>query len=788
MNYYFKGQRKFVLLILLLMFIVASANGSRRYTLSGYIKDSENGENLIGASIYIDELQTGTATNHYGFYSITIQPGDYKLTVTYVGYYPEQINIKLDKNTTLDITLKPRRELLQTFVITETSSMENITSREMGAVKMEIKTIERIPALLGEVDIIKAIQLLPGVQSAGEGFSGFSVRGGSKDQNLVLLDEATIYNASHLMGFFSVFNNDAIKEVKLYKGDIPARFGGRLSSLLDIQQKDGNMKSIEGSGGIGTVSSRLTVEGPIVKDKSSFLLAGRRSYADLFLKLSSRDELKNNRLYFYDLNAKVNLIANSNNRLFLSAYSGRDIVSLMSDDEFPPFKMGWGNNTFTLRWNHLFSPRLFANISLIYSKYDYRLGVDDNAQGFEWVSLMEDHSLKADFVWYFSPEHTIRYGIQTTFHDFWPGMARGLGDEAIFDELKIPEARALYYGIYLSDDHKISNKISLNYGIRYTIFQNVGPGTIYNFDKEFRPLDSMVYNRWDFFHRYGGWEPRVNLVWLLNSGSSIKSSYNRTVQYIHLASNSTVGSPLDVYLPSGPNIKPQTADQMAIGYYRNFRGNALEASVEVYFKHMNNQVDFRDHAELLLNPKIEGEVRIAEGEAYGLEFLIRKQTGKLTGWIGYTLSKSTRVSQWINEGKSYLSPYDRTHDISVVASYEVLPNLSVSATWVYATGAPVTFPTGRFVYGNMIAPVYSDRNSYRMPAYHRMDIGITYDPVQKINKRWESSFTLSVFNVYNRHNAFVINFVKSESDPNILEAEMIYLFPIIPAITYNFKF
>lgn len=775
----------------LLIFVFISGLGAteaKRFTISGHVTDSENGENLIGASIYIEELRSGTVTNHYGFYSLSPLSGSYNLVVSYIGYTTERIAVELDRNITLEIELKPRREVLQAFVITGESQSENITGKEMGAIKMEIKSIEKIPALLGEVDVIKAIQLLPGVQSAGEGATGFSVRGGSKDQNLILLDEASIYNASHLLGFFSIFNNDAIKEVKLYKGDIPARYGGRLSSLLEIQQKDGNMKRLAGRGGVGTISSRLTLEGPLIKDRSSFLLSGRRSYADLFLKLSKREELRNNRLYFYDLNTKINLIANSNNRLYLSAYSGRDIVTLNSDDEFPPFRMGWGNNSFTLRWNHLFSPKLFANFSAIYSKYDYRLGIDDNVQGFEWVSLLNNHSTKGDFVWYINPENTVRFGAQATYHRFWPGLARGMGDETIFGELQIPGSRAMEYGLYLSNEQQVSQNISVNYGIRYSYFQNIGAGTVYNFDEDFNHVDSTVYPRGKVYNSYGGWEPRVTLVLQIDDVSSVKSSYNRTMQYVHLASNSTIGSPLDVYLPSSPNIKPQSADQIALGYYRNFLSNTIEASVEVYYKQMDNQVDFKDHAELILNPRIEGEVRVAEGEAYGIELLVRKQKGLLTGWISYTLSRSERISPWINDGRVFLSPFDRPHDISIVASYELRSNLYASATWVYASGAPVTFPTGRFVYGNLIAPVYSDRNAYRLPAYHRLDLGVTWNPGQKRNRNWENSWTLSVYNAYNRHNAFVINFVKSKSDPNVLEAEMIYLFPIIPAITYNFNF
>lgn len=778
----------FIFILCFISILYSKADESKSYSISGHIKDSESGEVMIGASVFIEELKIGTVTNLYGFYSISLPAGRYNIVYSYVGYHAHHDTLIVDSDLTFDVELVRRRELLQPFVITEDKKSENIVSTEMGSIKIDSRTIEKIPALLGEVDVIKAIQLMPGVQFAGEGISGFSVRGGTKDQNLVLLDEAPIFNASHLLGFFSVFNNDAIKEVKIYKGDMPSKYGGRLSSVLEIHQKDGNMKRFEGKGGIGTISSRFTFEGPLIEDRSSFIISGRRSYADLFLKLSQREELKNNKLYFYDLNTKINLIANSKNRLFISAYSGRDVVILSPSRDRTPFRMGWGNNTFTMRWNHLFSPKLFANFSLIYSKYDYRLGIDDNVQGFEWVSMMKNHSFKGDFVYYHNPENTISFGLQSIYHDFWPGLARGRGDETIFGELKIPDAKALEHGFYVSNEQKISDNITFEYGVRYSYFQNIGPGTVYNFDDEFKTVDSTVYKRGKVFNSYGGWEPRVSLVVQINDASSVKSSYNRTMQYIHLASNSTIGSPLDVYMPSSPNILPQSADQISIGYYRNFFNNSIEASVEFYYKQMDNQVDFKDHAELILNPQIEGEVRIAEGEAYGMELLFRKQYGKLTGWMSYTLSRSERTSEWINNGKPYLSPYDRTHDFSIVASYQLNEMLSFAATWVYASGAPVTFPTGRFIYGNVVAPVYSDRNSYRLPPYHRLDLGVTYEPKNKKNRRWKNSWNFSVYNAYNRHNPFVINFVTSENDPNVMEAEMIYLFPIIPAITYNFLF
>ncbi len=769
-------------------FLFAENSLAQKYSISGYIKDAENGEALLGATIYVQEIMGGTTSNLYGYYAITLPPGVYNLTFSFIGYRDIEMEVDLMNHIKMDIELERKREILQPIVVTDQSSNANVTSSEMSVIKLDIKTIERVPALMGEVDIIKTLQLLPGVQASGEGASGFSVRGGSKDQNLILIDEAIVYNASHLMGFFSVFNNDAIKEVKLYKGDIPAMYGGRLSSLLDIRQKDGNMKTFTGKGGIGTIASRFTFEGPIIKDNASFIVAGRRSYADLFLKLSPREELRNNILYFYDLNTKINLIAGENDRLFASAYLGRDIVSLKGDENTPPFKMGWGNKTFTLRWNHLFGPNLFSNFSLIYSNYDYALGIEDDIQGFEWVSDLEDFAVKADFGYYYNSNIILRFGVQSIYHTFLPGFARGKGQETIFKELKVPGSKAIESGAYISSEHKISTLFSIDYGIRFSLFQNIGPGTIYNFDKNFNALDSTRYKEGVLFNTYSGWEPRISFKLMIDEYSSIKGSYNRTMQFIHLASNSTIGTPLDIWLPSSPNIAPQTSDQVAVGYFRNLFENRLETSVELYYKMMENQIDFKDHANLMLNPKIEGEIRVAEATSFGIELLIRKQLGKFTGWIGYTLSKTERRSPWINNGKVYYSPFDRTHDLSVVANYQLNDQWSFGATWVFATGAPVTFPTGRFEYEGMLVPVYSDRNSYRMPDYHRLDIAVTRDGKKSEDKKWNSSWTFSVYNLYNRHNAFSIYFVENENDPNILEAEMIYLFPIIPAITYNFNF
>ncbi|MFO7828983.1 MAG: TonB-dependent receptor [Bacteroidales bacterium] len=773
---------KSLLTFIILIIFSFTATATNRYTISGHITD-EAGEELIGATVYIKALKTGTVTNVYGFYSITIPEDNYQVIYSYVGYEPLVKNVQLNKNQRINIVLKEKTKTLDEVVITAERKDNNIAKAEMSTMKIQAKEIKKIPAFMGEVDIIKTIQLMPGVQSASEGSSGFNVRGGSADQNLILLDEATVYNASHLMGFFSVFNNDAIKDVKLYKGDIPAAYGGRLSSLLDIRMKDGNNNEFHANGGIGTVSSRLTIEGPIVKNKGSFIISGRRSYADLMLMLSSDEEVRKNQLYFYDLNLKGNYKINDKDRVYLSWYLGRDVF-----DYDNLFGFNWGNKTFTLRWNHLFSEKLFSNFSVILSDYDYELGQSSDAQGFKWTSNLNDIKFKADYTYYPNTQNTIRFGAAGTFHYFNPGLAKGLGDQTMYNELKMPESNALEWAGYLSDDWKPNEKLTINIGLRGTIFQNMGKSTVYNFDDNYEKIDSTVYSSGEIYHTFWGLEPRINFKYSLNNQSSIKGSYTRTKQFIHLASNSTAGSPLDIWVPSSPNVDPQTADQFAVGYFRNFFDDVMETSIEAYYKNMDNQIDFRDHAELLLNPEIEGEFRTGYAWSYGLEFLIRKQTGKFTGWISYTLSKAERKIPEINKGKVYPASYDKPHNIAVVASYELLKKLNASATWVYSTGSPVTFPVGRYEYGNMIVPVYSDRNAYRMPDYHRMDISLTYKFGVNKTRGLRSELNLSVYNVYNRKNAWMILFSQDEDDPNVTIAEKVYLFPILPSITYNFYF
>ncbi|OFY18606.1 MAG: collagen-binding protein [Bacteroidetes bacterium GWF2_29_10] len=758
---------------------------NKKFTISGKIKDVLTGEELIGATIFIKELKTGVNTNIYGFYSITIPEGKYNVVYSYIGYEPIEKSINLTSNMKIDLEMSTKQQNISEVIVTGERKNDNVEKAEMSLVKMKMSEIKKIPALMGEVDIVKAIQMLPGVQSAGEGSSGFSVRGGATDHNLILLDEATVYNASHLMGFFSVFNNDAIKDVTLYKGDIPAAYGGRLASLLDVRQKDGNLKTISGTGGIGTISSRLTIEGPIIKDKCSFIIAGRRSYADLFLPLSSNEDVKNNKLYFYDLNAKINYTINNNNRIFFSSYFGRDVIKIGKED---PFKISWGNSTFSLRWNHLFSAKLFSNFTLLKSNYDYILESTQSVQGFKWTSDLQDYSLKADFGYYLNTNNTIKFGVSSSLHKFQPGTAEGQGDNTIFNKLEVPKLDALEHSFYVSNDQKLTSLLNINYGVRYSIFQNIGSATVYNFDDNFNSIDSSVYKKGEIFNTYDGIEPRVSLKYTLTETSSLKSSYSRTYQFVHLASNSTVGTPLDVWIPSSQNVKPQYSDQVAMGYFRNLKKNIIETSVEVYYKKLYNQIDFKDHASILLNTKLEGELRFGEGEAYGAEFLARKQSGKLTGWISYTISKSERMFKDINNGKKYRSPYDKTHNAYIVLSYELTKRMSLSANWVYSSGAPVTFPTGRFEYGNKVAPVYSDRNSYRMPNYHRMDISLNIDGKKKEGRRFQGSWNFSIYNVYSRHNAYQISFRQSKEDPNITEAYKVYLFPLIPSVTYNFKF
>ncbi len=754
-----------------------------RFSISGKITDGNSGEALVGVTIFVKELRTGTVTDVYGNYSLTLAGGKYTLTFSYIGYQSIERSVDLIKDYKISLELAPQQQELKEVEVTSERNDKNVIKPEMSTFRMDIKTIQRIPALMGEVDIIKAIQMLPGVQSVGEGSSGFSVRGGAPDQNLILLDEATVYNASHLMGFFSVFNNDAIKDVKLFKGDIPANYGGRLASVLDIRMNDGNSKKYEVNGGIGLISSRLTVEGPIWKDRISFVVSGRRTYADIFLPLSSNKALQNNRLYFYDLNAKINYRINENNQIFLSGYFGRDVFT----NNFAG--MNWGNETATFRWNHLFTRRLFSNFSLVYSNYRYFLGTPaGNNNSFEWSSSLRDVGVKGDFSYYMNTSNTIRFGASVTYHMFQPGKAVGIGNETVFTDVKVPNNYAFETGVYGNNEQKLGEHFTIKYGLRFSMFQNTGPGTVYHYDSAFKATDSTVYKSLELYNTYAGIEPRLGLLYDFNSKHSVKASYARTYQYLQLAQNSTVGTPLDIWFPASPNIKPQIADQIAVGYFRNFRRNTIETSVEGYYKWMQNVVDFKDFAELLLNSKLEGEIRTGKAWSYGLEFLVRLNEKKLSGWISYTYSRTFRQISGINGNNAYPAPYDKPNNISIVLNYVISKRFTVSANWVYATGAPVTFPTGRAEIGGKIIPIYSDRNQYRYQDYHRLDLSLILYSKEKPGIKFNWDLNFSVYNAYNRHNTWSVNFTQDAVNPDITKAEKVYLFGIIPSVTFNFHF
>ena len=753
------------------------------YTISGYISDSSNGEELIGATVYVKELRKGVASNVYGYYALSLPPGKYTLVFSFVGYASVEQKVNVSENKTISIELTEETALIEEVVVTSERPNANVTKAEMSVSRLDIKTIQRMPALMGEVDVIKSIQLLPGVQSTSEGTSGFSVRGGAMDHNLILLDEATVYNASHLMGFFSVFNNDALKDVKLYKGDIPASSGGRLASLLDVRMKDGNSKEFVATGGIGTISSRLTLEGPIMSENTTFVVSGRRTYADLFLPFAADESVRDNQLFFYDLNLKINHKLNDDNRFYLSGYFGRDIFK----NEFAKF--GFGNQTLTFRWNHLFSPKLFLNTSVIFSSYDYYLGTGENEpSSFIWNSNMEDYSGKFDFTYFLNSSNTVRFGLQSTFHAISPGVAKGVGSEAILDDIIMPNSYSLEHGAYLQNEQVLGNNLTLKYGLRLSALQNIGKAKVFSYDAEYEVEDFVTYKKGELFNTYANLEPRFGFVYTLNQKQSVKGSYSRTVQYIQLASNSVAGTPLDIWFAASPNVKPQLSDQWALGYFRNFFDNKLETSMEVYYKKMRNVVDFKEFANMLLNEQLEGELRIGTAQSYGVELLAQFGNSKVNGWVSYTYSRAFRTIDDINNGSPYPAPYDKPHDISVVFNYEVSTKLTLSANWVYATGIPATFPAGRYEILGTIIPLYTERNAYRYPDYHRLDIALSYRPRAKSNRKWQGEWNFSVYNAYNRKNAWTINFVQDSSNPSITYAEKTYLFSIVPAITYNFKF
>lgn len=783
------------IVLVTILFFTQALTAQEKFTISGTLKDGATGEDIIGARVAVLELPgTGAITNTYGFYSLTLPAGNYTLQYKSIGFTTTEVKVVLDKNITQDLELAPDSKVLDVVEVSTVKEDENVTSGEMSVQKLDINEIESIPVIFGEKDVFKTMQLLPGVKSAGEGNSGFYVRGGGADQNLVLLDGAPVYNASHLLGFFSVFNSDALKDVKLYKGGAPAEFGGRLSSVMDIKMKEGNSKQFSMSGGIGLISSRLTIESPIVKDKGSFIISGRRTYADVFLKLSDNESLNKSILYFYDLNAKANYRIGPNDRIFLSGYFGRDNFGF-SDQ----FGFDWGNATGTLRWNHIYSDKLFGNTSFVFSNYNYKIKFGGGNETFEIGSEIQDMNLKQDFDWYINSNNTFKFGVNIIHQTFKPGEIE-TGSGINFELNDIQKRYSLENSLYVQNEQKIKKRWVLNYGLRYDNFAQLGPGDFYTYDEDGNVTDTTNYSDWEVVKWYNGLSPRLGATFIINELSSIKANYGRTYQFLHLISNTTASSPTDIWLPSSNNIKPEIADQFAIGYFRNFFNNAVEGSIEFYYKDMQNTIDYRDGAEVTLNPTVEGELLYGRGRAYGMEFLLRKKSGKFTGWVAYTLAKTERLFDEINNNTWYPARQDRRHDISLVGIYTLNDRLTFSATWVFYTGNAVTFPSGKYEIDGQIVNYYTERNGYRMPNYHRLDVGITLnnknykivkDPTtgeeKQVPKRWESSWNLSVYNAYARENAYSISFQENE-ETGQTEAVQLALFKVIPSITYNFKF
>ena len=763
---------------------------AQRVTLSGYLKDRSNGEALIGATAYIPTLNTGVTSNAYGFFSLTVPKGTYEVHYSYIGYDSKIEKIDLTANKQVTVSLVEKTEQLNEVLVSSQSRSRNVESVGMSMEKLPIRTAKLLPAFMGEVDVLKTITLLPGIQSGGEGSGGLYVRGGGPDENLVILDEAPVYNASHLMGFFSVFNSDAIKDLDVYKGGIPAEYGGKASSVIDIRMKDGNSQQLGVTGGIGNISSRLTVEAPIIKDKWSFIASGRRTYADVVGRMVGIEELKENSLYFYDLNLKTNIQLGDRDRIYISAYSGDDNFKVGNS-----IYMRWGNFTTTARWNHQFSSKLFSNTSFIYSDYQYNLGVpSDGADQFDWTSSIRDLNFKEDFSYYISARNKMKFGVNIIHHEFNPGEIEAKGN-SFFNSLKMTKYNALEGAVYVSNEQTIGSRLTLLYGMRYSLFQQMGEGRMAEYVNPEKPNRNEVvkintYERGDLIgDAYGNLEPRLSAKWMLDTESSLKASYNRMVQNLHLISNTASPTPLDVWLPSTKYIKPLIANQVGLGYFRNFDNDMFETSAEVFYKDMTNVIDFIDGAELFFREDLETELLRGDGYAYGLELLVKKTAGKWNGWVGYTLSRSMRQIDGINEGKAYASSYDRTHDLSVVANYSPNKLWTISGSWVFATGNPTSYPIAKYDFQGHTLYYYSERNSQRLPEYHRLDLSATYDFKKNEGRKFKQSLNLSFYNVYCRRNAYSITYRQNEDNPNVSEAVRLSIIgSIIPSITYNFNF
>jgi len=771
-----------ILLVFTFFVLNQTVLAQKNVTLNGVIKDNSTGETLIGASIQIMGLKNiGAVTNAYGFYSISIAPGAYKLVYSYVGYQTQIKEIKIDKDTEVNVSLTSTNELTEVIVNAEKKN-ENVVNPLMGVQKLNVKEINSIPVLFGERDILKTLQLLPGISSAGEGNSGFYVRGGAVDQNLILLDEAPVYNASHLLGFFSTFNSDAIKDVTVYKGGMPSQYGGRLSSVLDIKMNDGNKKDYTVEGGIGLISSRLKVEGPFKQDKSSFMISGRRTYADAFLAFAPDTAIRDNTLYFYDFNAKANYQIDKKNVLYLSGYFGRDKLGLSNT-----FGFEWGNATGTLRWNHLFSNKLFSNTSVIYSKYDYKIEnllADNN---FQVNSSITDYNIKQDFQLAANNDHTLKFGLNAIYHTIEPGRLTSDGNSSV-NQITIQNRKGAEIAAYFSDEWRVNDKLNVVYGTRFSNFTLFGAGTFNSYDTEGNITETKTYKAGETVVNYFNLEPRISASLQLSENKALKGSFTRNTQNLHLMSNSTATSPTDLYIMNSNNTKPEIADQLSLGYFNNFKNDTYEFSAEVYYKKMQNQIDYRSGTDLRGNQNVEADLVYGQGRAYGIELFLKKKFGDFNGWVGYTLSKTERQFDLINQGNWFNALQDRTHDVSVVGIYKASKRWTLSSTFVYNTGNAVTYPNGKYQLNGSTVFYYSERNAYRAPAYHRLDLAANLEPKIIPNKKYQSSWSFSIYNAYARKNAFAIDFREDPENANKTQVVRTNLFGLIPSVTWNFKF
>jgi len=755
---------------------------SKTVTLSGFVRDSKTGETLTGAVIYQKEKSdVAVTTNSYGYFSLSLPYGSYDIVIQFIGYKNKIISVDLKNNSATTIELEEESIALTEVTVTGEKNNHNVVSTDVMT-KMNVKEIQNIPVFFGEKDILKTIQLLPGISPVGEGNAGFYVRGGGADQNLILLDEAPVYNPSHLLGFFSTFTSEAIKDIEVYKGGFPAEFGGRLSSVVDIKMNEGNNKEYHVSGGIGLISSRLAFEGPLLKNKGSFMITARRTYADLFLKLlpskGADSTASKTSLYFYDLNMKANYELSEKDHIYFSSYIGRDNFNIGSS-----LGLNWGNITATTRWNHIINNNIFSNTSLIFSRYSYNFNVAVGNTTMNVLSEIKDWNLKEDLHYYLNSNNLIKFGFNAIYHTFVPSK---VDSSALFRVKPMDNRYALENAVYISNDQTFSKHLKATYGLRYSLFSSIGPGTIYSYNSVSDIVDSVSYPKGKIFNTFAGLEPRLLLNYIVNDSSSIKASYARTRQYIHLLSNTTSSTPFDLWVPSNINILPEIADQYTLGYFRNFKNNIFETSVEVYYKTLQNQIDYRNGANLILNNKVESQLVFGKGSSYGAEFYVRKKYGKLTGWVSYTLSKTQRQFNDINGGNTFLAKQDRPNNIAIVGMYEINPRLNFSATWVYYDGNAVTFPNGRYLVDGNVVPYYTGRHGYRMPDYHRLDIGLTW--INKKTEKFEGSWNFSIYNVYARENAYAINFQVDPNDATKMQAVQLSLFRFVPSITYNFKF